>query len=303
MGTILANVQPIGGDLPVSIRFEGSCITAISKAPIAPVAGDDVVDGGGRLVATGFVNAHTHLAMVLFRGLADDVPLKTWLEEHIWPIEAKLSPEDVYWCTLLGLAEGIRGGTIAYADMYFHTDAVAQAVEESGARGLLSYGMIAPSMEEKGRAELDTAVRFVDRWDAGAGGRVRAAISPHSIYTVGEDVWRSAIEAATDRGVPIHRTSPKPAPKSRPGSTAPARERYPTWNESVRSLFRSSRRIACTWTARTSRSLPIATSPQRTVRRATRNWEAASPRSSRCATRASPSRSARTALRRTTAST
>ena len=204
MGTILANVQPIGGDLPVSIRFEGSCITAISKAPIAPVAGDDVVDGGGRLVATGFVNAHTHLAMVLFRGLADDVPLKTWLEEHIWPIEAKLSPEDVYWCTLLGLAEGIRGGTIAYADMYFHTDAVAQAVEESGARGLLSYGMIAPSMEEKGRAELDTAVRFVDRWDAGAGGRVRAAISPHSIYTVGEDVWRSAIEAATDRGVPIH---------------------------------------------------------------------------------------------------
>jgi len=204
MGTILANVQPIGGDLPVSIRFEGSRITKVSEAPIAPTAGDDIVDGGGKLVASGFVNAHTHLAMVLFRGLADDVPLQTWLEDHIWPIEAKLSPEDVYWCTLLGLAEGIRGGTVAYADMYFHADAVAQAVEESGARGLLAYGMIAPSMEENGRAELDTAVRFVDRWDGAGGGRVRAAISPHAIYTVGEDVWRAAIEAATDREVPIH---------------------------------------------------------------------------------------------------
>jgi 5-methylthioadenosine/S-adenosylhomocysteine deaminase len=204
MGTILTNIHPAGGGSPANVRFEGSRITAVSPAPIPPVGDDDVIDGGGKLLAAGFLNAHTHLPMVLLRGLADDVPLKTWLEKHIWPIEAKLSSDDVHWCALLGLAEGIRGGTIAFADMYFHTDAVARAVEESGARGLLSYGMIAPSLEEKGRSEIETAVGFVDRWNGAANGRIRTAISPHAIYTVGEDVWRTAIEAAADRGVPIH---------------------------------------------------------------------------------------------------
>jgi len=204
MGTILKNVHPIGGSSPVDIRFEGTRIAAISESAIIPRSGDDVIDGGGKLVAPGFINAHTHLAMVLFRGLADDVPLQAWLEEHVWPIEAKLRSEDVYWCTLLAVAEGIRGGTIAFADMYFHTDEVGRALEESGARALLSYGIIAPSMVEKGRAELDITTSLVERWNGAADGRIRAAISPHSPYTCGEDVWRAAIEAASDLGVPIH---------------------------------------------------------------------------------------------------
>ena len=204
MGTILKNVHPIGGSSPVDIRFEEARIVAISETGIAPQSGDEVIDGGGKLVAPGFVNAHTHLAMVLFRGLADDVPLQAWLEEHVWPIEAKLRPEDVYWCTLLAVAEGLRGGTIAFADMYFHADEVGRALEESGARALLSYGIIAPSMAEKGQAELDATTGFVARWNGAANGRIRAAISPHSVYTCGEDVWRAAIDAASDLAVPIH---------------------------------------------------------------------------------------------------
>ncbi len=204
MGTILKNVHPIGGSSPVDIRFEEARVAAISETAIVPQSGDEVIDGGGKLVAPGFVNAHTHLAMVLFRGLADDVPLQAWLEEHVWPIEAKLRPEDVYWCTLLAVAEGLRGGTIAFADMYFHTDEVGRALEESGAHALLSYGIIAPSMAEKGRAELDITRSFVERWNGAADGRIRAAISPHSVYMCGEDVWRAAIEAASDLGVPIH---------------------------------------------------------------------------------------------------
>ena len=204
MGTILKNVQPIGGTLPVDIRFDEARIATISETEIVPRFGDEVIDGGGKLVASGFVNAHTHLAMVLFRGLADGAPLHTWLEEHVWPIEAKLRPEDVYWCTLLAIAEGVRGGTIAFADMYFHTDEIGRALEESGVRGLLSYGIIASSMLEKGRAELDTTTSLVERWDGAADGRIRAAISPHSVYTCGEDVWRAAIEAASDLAVPIH---------------------------------------------------------------------------------------------------
>jgi 5-methylthioadenosine/S-adenosylhomocysteine deaminase len=204
MGTILRDIQPIGESCPVDIRFEGARIAAISQTAIAPKSGDEIIDGGGKLAAPGFINAHTHLAMVLFRGLADDVPLETWLEKHIWPIEARLRPEDVYWCTLLAVAEGIRGGTIAFADMYFYTDEVGRALEESGARALLSYGIIAPSMEEKGRAEIDAAIEVVERWDGAMNGRIRTAISPHSVYTCGEGVWRAAIDVACEHGVPIH---------------------------------------------------------------------------------------------------
>ena len=204
MGTVLKNVQPIGGSSSVDVQFEGTRITAVSEQGIAASPTDDVIDGGGKLVAPGFINAHTHLAMALFRGLADDVPLRVWLENHVWPIEAKLRPEDAYWCTLLAVAEGIRGGTIAFADMYFHTDEVGRALEESGVRALLSYGIVAPSMDEKGKAEIATAAGVIERWNNAADGRIRAAISPHTIYTCGEDVWYAAIEAAADYGVPIH---------------------------------------------------------------------------------------------------
>jgi len=204
MGTTLKNVHPIGGSSPVDIRFEETRIVTISEAPLVPRPGDEVIDGGGKLAAPGFLNAHTHLAMVLFRGLADDVPLKVWLEEHVWPIEAKLRPEDIYWCTMLALAEGIRGGTIGFADMYFHSDEVGRALEEGGARGLLSYGAIASSMDEKGQAEIDASIGLVRRWNGAANGRIRAAISPHTIYSCGEDVWRAAIDAAAQHGVPIH---------------------------------------------------------------------------------------------------
>jgi len=130
--------------------------------------------------------------MVLLRGLADDVPLNVWLEEYVWPIERSLKPEDVYWGTLLGIAEAIRGGTTCVA------------VEESGIRAVLSYGMIAETLNEKGRAELARAKEIAKRWDKAAQGRIRAAISPHAVYTCGEDVWREALKAAADLGVPIH---------------------------------------------------------------------------------------------------
>jgi len=204
MATILRDVHPIGRSGPVDIRFEEERFTAVSDAAIAPRPSDEIIDGGGKLAASGFINAHTHLAMVLFRGLADDVPLRVWLEEHVWPIEKRLRPKDVYWCTLLALAEGIRGGSIAFADMYFHTDEVGKAIEESGARALLSYGIIAPSMRGKGREEIAEAIRCVERWDRAADGRIRSALSPHSVYTCGEDVWRAAVDAASESGVPIH---------------------------------------------------------------------------------------------------
>jgi 5-methylthioadenosine/S-adenosylhomocysteine deaminase len=115
-----------------------------------------------------------------------------------------LTAEDVHWCTLLALAESIRCGTVAIADMYFHTDAVARAVQESGLRGLLSYGMVADSMDERGRGELRTAGRIAESWQGQANGLIQVAISPHTVYTCGEDVWRAAADLARDLGLLIH---------------------------------------------------------------------------------------------------
>jgi 5-methylthioadenosine/S-adenosylhomocysteine deaminase len=205
MGTLLRNVHLLGrGPSACCIRIQDERIAEVSSASLAPEVGDDVVEADGKLALPGFVNAHTHLPMVLMRGLADDVPLEEWLERYVWPLERKLSPEDVYWCTLLALAEAVRGGTVAVADMYFHTDRVAQAIEESGVRGVLSYGMVADSMSEGGEKELRTTEAIAARWHGAAEGRIAVAVSPHSTYTCGGDVWLASKELAQKRGLRIH---------------------------------------------------------------------------------------------------
>jgi len=205
MGTLIRNVRPIGpSNSTINLRFEDDRIASLSTSEPAAHDGDFELDGSGKLAASGFINAHTHLAMVLFRGLADDVPLQVWLEEHVWPIEQLLQPEDVYWCTLLGIAEGIRSGTTAFIDMYFHCDQVARAVEESGVRALLSYGIIAPSLEEHGTSEFETSKALIKRWHGRADGRIQIALSPHAVTTCGEDVWRKAIELAHELNIPLH---------------------------------------------------------------------------------------------------
>jgi len=204
MGTVVRSVRPIDDGRTLSARFVAGSFVDVTENTITPRPEDDIIEGNGKLAFPGFVNTHTHLAMVLMRGLADDVPLKVWLEEHVWPIERNLEPEGVYWCTLLALAEAIRGGTTCVADMYFYTDEVARAVEESGLRALLCYGMVAESLSERGTSELATTKRLIERWHNAANGRIRVAVSPHSVYTVGSDVWREAVAMARSHGVMIH---------------------------------------------------------------------------------------------------
>ncbi len=168
---------------------------------------DKVIDGGGRkLLMPGLVNAHTHLAMVLFRGYADDLPLDRWLEEAIWPAERELTAEEVYWGSLLGLAELIRSGTTAIADMYFFMDEVARAVEQSGLRALLAYGMIAPDPDPRERLEreLERGLELAERWHGKADGRIRVALGPHAPYTCTDELWQRAVELARERELMIH---------------------------------------------------------------------------------------------------
>jgi len=188
----------------IQLRIEGETISAISEEELPLRADDTVIDGGRKLVLPGFVNAHTHLPMVLCRGLADDLLLRVWLEEHIWPIEKDLHPEEVYWGALFGLAEMIHGGTTTCADMYFHTDAIGRAVEEVGMRALLSCGIIAERLDAHGKRELKKAEEAITHWEGAANGRIRTAVSPHAIYTCGEPVWHAAIDLAGKYAVPIH---------------------------------------------------------------------------------------------------
>ena len=208
MRAIFKRVGAISATHPVlrcvDLRIDGDRISAVSEAPLTAEMGEQVIDGKGKLAFPGFMNAHTHLPMVLFRGLGDDLPLKRWLKECIWPLEKMLDAEDVYWASLLGLAEMIRSGTTRFADMYFHVDEIGRAVEEVGLRGLLASGIIALEMDERGEAELKCAERIVERWKGKGEGRIQTAVGPHSVYTCGEAVWRRAIELAQKHEVPLH---------------------------------------------------------------------------------------------------
>lgn len=182
------------------VAIEDGIITSIGEK----ISADRVIDAGGGIVMPGLVNSHTHLGMTLFRGYADDLPLKQWLTEHIWPIEAKLTDDDVYIGTLLGCLEMIRSGTTTFADMYIKMDGAARAVKESGLRGALSYGMIELGDEKRGRRELEIGRRFLRKWNGAADGRIMARYGPHAPNTCSPDFLTCVRELAYKDGVGIH---------------------------------------------------------------------------------------------------
>jgi 5-methylthioadenosine/S-adenosylhomocysteine deaminase len=154
------------------------------------------------VVVPGFVNAHTHAAMTLLRGYADDMPLRKWLEERIWPAERYVGPEDVHIGTLLACAEMAAAGVTTYVDMYLQMEGAAEAVERAGIRSVLTPGIFAAlgPVEET----LERAADLVSRWDGKAGGRIRAMLGPHAVYTSPPDFLREVAAAARDLGVGTH---------------------------------------------------------------------------------------------------
>ncbi|MDV0445629.1 5-methylthioadenosine/S-adenosylhomocysteine deaminase [Methanimicrococcus sp. At1] len=163
-----------------------------------------VIDAEGAILMPGLSNTHTHLGMTLLRGYADDMALKDWLEKQIWPAEANLTAEDVYWGSLLGCLEMIRSGTTAFCDMYFFMDETAKAVEKAGIRGCLSYGMIEFGDAEKGTKELAVNEKLVSDWQGKANGRITTMFGPHAPNTCSQAFIARAKEAAEKAGVGVH---------------------------------------------------------------------------------------------------
>ncbi|HPR33068.1 MAG TPA: amidohydrolase family protein, partial [Prolixibacteraceae bacterium] len=119
------------------ILIEGNSIAKIGNA--LDLHADKIIDGNKKAVVPGMFNGHTHAAMTLMRGFADDMPLMPWLEEKIWPLEAKLTEEDVYWGAKLACLEMIKTGTTTMVDMYHLFPATARAVDEMGIRCMLTH--------------------------------------------------------------------------------------------------------------------------------------------------------------------
>jgi len=183
---------------------EGTITYAGKEAKAPQMRAEKVINGHGKVATSGLVNCHTHLAMSLFRGIAEDQPLQKWLKQTIWPLEAKLKPRDVYDGALLGCLEMIKSGTTTFADMYFHEDQVAKAVEKAGLRAVLAQGILETGVLLRGEKMLRESVNFAEKYNGYADGRVVAQLGPHALYTCGPSLLRKVREEATELKVGIH---------------------------------------------------------------------------------------------------
>lgn len=150
------------------------------------VIADRVISGRNKVALPSFINGHTHAAMTLFRGYADDIPLKRWLEEKIWVLEAKLTEEDVYWGTKLACLEMIKNGITVFSDMYWHFEGIAQAVCEMGMRGIVSAVLIDMFDPIKAERQIELNADLYGKAKRYAP-HVAFALGPHAVYTVSKE--------------------------------------------------------------------------------------------------------------------
>ncbi|NLD46268.1 MAG: amidohydrolase [Clostridiaceae bacterium] len=165
-----------------------------------------VIDGTNKIVMPGLVNAHTHCAMTILRNFANDMPLEDWLFRHVFPAEAKLTQEDVYWGTLLGISEMVRSGTTTFADMYLYMDEVARAVSEAGVRANLSRSPLKFDKDGKSEAanEHSMCSQYYKDWNNKAEGRIKVYIEVHSVYLFDKENLIASANLARELNTGIH---------------------------------------------------------------------------------------------------
>ncbi|OYT55207.1 MAG: hypothetical protein B6U72_00200 [Candidatus Altiarchaeales archaeon ex4484_2] len=164
----------------------------------------EVIDGSNMAAIPGLINTHTHSAMTLFRGFGDDMLLHEWLEEKIWPVEVKLTEEDVYWGSKLACLEMIKSGTTCFNDQYWFMKGTARAVDDMGLRAFLAEAFIDLFDEEKADESRKKTMDFVEYVESMGNDRIKAALGPHSLYTVSEESLRWFREYSDERDLLIH---------------------------------------------------------------------------------------------------
>ncbi|MDE6902538.1 MAG: amidohydrolase family protein, partial [Lachnospiraceae bacterium] len=191
--------SPFISDGCIAVK-DGKLAYVGSLSPAEPAL--RIIDATGKIALPGLVNAHTHGAMTMMRGYADDCPLQKWLTEKVFPVEARLPPQAVAASARVGFAEMIRTGTTSITDMYFHQTAVAQAVLETGLRASLGNALAGGgefSAEDDSRVQ-DTR-RLISEFHHAAGDLLRADVCVHSEYVSTPAIRRFAAELAAEHGL------------------------------------------------------------------------------------------------------
>lgn len=184
-----------------NIYIEDNLISEISSQK---VEAEHILEGKNKAVIPGLINTHTHAAMTLFRSYADDFALQKWLTTKIWPVEANLTKDDIYWGTKLACLEMIKSGTTCFNDMYYHGEIAAKAVEEMGIRGVLSevfFDLFDETKGEEGKKKVQKGIQELKQFKSG---RVIPALGPHTVYTVSPDRLSWVSEFAEKHDLLIH---------------------------------------------------------------------------------------------------
>jgi 5-methylthioadenosine/S-adenosylhomocysteine deaminase len=171
----------------------------IENDRISEFAMGEVEDLDGMLIMPGLVNTHTHAAMTMFRGIAEDVDLKEWLFKYIFPRENKLTEKDVYIGSLVGFMEMVKNGITTFVDMYFYEDAIYQAAKDIGIRGIVARGLA--DTDGKGEKKLHLAEEFIKKHlDDDL---VKGGFGPHALYTCSMDYFKEIIDVSKKYDLPV----------------------------------------------------------------------------------------------------
>ena len=193
--SILLKDVILGGKI-TSVQVTGNEISSIGKEKDKS---GKVIDCKGLAAIPGLVNAHTHAAMTLFRNIADDLPLEKWLNEKIWPVEARLEKKDVYAGALLACTEMLKSGTTSFNDMYFYPEQTAKACNETGIRGVISEVFF----DSFGTSQFSEKAGNIKEISA-QGELSLPALGPHAVYTVSREGWEKVFAHAEKEKLPVH---------------------------------------------------------------------------------------------------
>ncbi|MDZ8117343.1 amidohydrolase [Pontiella agarivorans] len=199
MSLLIKNIELNG--VCTDVLIQGNRFASI--APELEAEGAEILDATGMAIIPGLVNMHTHASMTLLRSYADDLHLHDWLNNHIWPLEATMTEEDIYHGARLACLEMIKSGTTCFADMYWHFHGVARAVEEMGLRAVLSSVFIDLNDEARAEKERKLAEKLYEE-SKRYSDRIGFSLGPHAIYTVSEASLKWAKAFARENGLLFH---------------------------------------------------------------------------------------------------
>lgn len=191
------------GQKTIDLLIEGNRIARIAEHIDAP-EGATIINATDKAIIPGLINTHTHAAMTLMRGYGDDLPLMTWLQDYIWPLEDKMTEEDVYIGAKLAMLEMIKTGTTTYLDMYMHPLMGAKAAEEMGLRAMISYTLFDQGNPERAQLDRERSEMYLERFKTQFSDRIMFNLGPHAIYTVSGEQLQFCHEFCKKHNLKIH---------------------------------------------------------------------------------------------------